>query len=67
MPQNNPANPETLTEIARLKAALRKEGASYVCEPEPEGLWSRHGGKRWQHMSREEREALRARLRSSRS
>lgn len=67
MPPNKPASAETLAEIARLKAALRKEGAAYVCEPEPEGLWSKHGGKRWQHMSREEREDLRARLRSSRS
>lgn len=28
-----------MKEIARLKAALHREGANYVCEPDPPGMW----------------------------
>ena len=52
-------------EIARLRAALRREGSAYVCEPEKPRLWSQHGGKRWQSMDRDEKAAVRERLRNT--
>lgn len=62
MPPNRYATPEVLAEIQRLKAALHREGKAYVCEPDPPGMWSKHGGKRWQNMSAEEKEAAKAKL-----
>lgn len=66
MPPNRYAKPEVLAEIRRLKAALHREGAAYVCEPDPPGMWSKHGGKRWQNMSEEERARVVARLQKQR-
>lgn len=67
MKANRQPPPALLREIARLRAALRKEGSAYVCEPEKPRLWSQHGGKRWQSMDRDEKAAVREGLRNGRN
>lgn len=65
MPPNRYATPEVMAEIRRLKADLHREGRAYVREPDPPGMWSKHGGKRWQNMSEEERAEAKAKLRGA--